>query len=69
MDKLIQEYSLNFNDKYLELDWNKVNKLDGIEKFTQLRGLSLEYNAINDISKLQTLTTLKYLKLYGNSLT
>jgi len=58
----------------LELDNNSINStekiqsINGIEKFTKLTRLDLAFNNISDISKLQYLTNLESLSLEANNI-
>jgi Leucine-rich repeat (LRR) protein len=55
----------------LNLSYNAIESLDGIEKLAQLERIDLSYNKITDLSEVQSLSTLKHLThvyLSGNTI-
>ena len=55
----------------LELQHNKLDNINGINKFTNLETLKLEFNSLedNDLEKLSWLKNLNYISLWFNKLT
>lgn len=52
----------------LDLSYNAIESLDGIEALTNLKELDLSNNKITSIEGLQNMSNLEVIKLYGNSI-
>ena len=53
----------------LDLEYNKLTDVKGLEKLTKLEKLSLYANQLTDVKGLENLTQLEKLSLYANQLT
>ena len=54
---------------YLNLNYNRLTSVKGLEKLTQLKSLKLNYNRLTDVQGLEKLTQLTYLYLTVDKLT
>ena len=55
--------SLQVNLTWLDLSFNAISKIEGLDKLTKLTDLSLFCNHIEKIENLQTLTNLSVLSI------
>ena len=53
----------------LNLFYNKLTSVKGLEKLTQLTHLNLDGNRLTSVKELKKLTQLEWLELYSNQLT
>ena len=65
--KLLEKLKTN-KLKSLTLDYNQINRIEGLEKFTELEALSLSNNPISTIEGLENLKKLQTLYFSGTSI-
>lgn len=56
------------NLEELDLSYNEIHEIEGLENLTELRSLWLNSNEIREIKGLETLTKLKFLNLDNNNI-
>mgnify|MGYP000333130908 CR=1 FL=1 len=53
----------------MKLDNNQIEKIENLDKLTNLKSLDLSFNKITNVENLKNLTFLEDLSLFHNSIT